>query len=445
MSNRYLEGNFAPVSQETTAVDLEVTGSLPDWLDGRYLRNGPNPVDTDPETYHWFTGHGMVHGVRLRDGQAQWYRNRYVRSEAVAQELGETWRGGPVHADMDFAPNTNVIGHAGRTFAIVEAGARPYELDDELGTIGVCDFDGTLPGGYTAHPKRDPQTGELHAVSYFWGWGNKVQYSVIDRNARVRKLVDIETTGSPMLHDMSLTESFAVIYDLPVVFDLDLAMKGVGLPYRWDDDYPARVGLLPRDGEATDVQWFDVDQCYVFHPLNAYDEGDRVVIELCRFERMFDADVVRGPEGSLPRLDRWTIDPGAGKVIEETIDDRPQEFPRVDERVVGRRHRYGYTVALDNATDSIEFAGGSVLRHDLVAGTTEAHSFGAGRGPSEFVMVPASTDAAEDDGVLMGYVFDAGRNASDLVVLDARTLDTVAEVRLPVRVPHGFHGNWISE
>jgi carotenoid cleavage dioxygenase len=346
---------------------------------------------------------------------------------------------------MDFAANTNVIGHAGRTFAIVEAGARPYELDFELNTLGVCDFDGTLPGGYTAHPKRDPQTGELHAVSYFWGWGNKVQYSVIDRDGRVRKVVDIETTGSPMLHDMSLTESFAVIYDLPVVFDVDLAMSGVGLPYRWDNDYPSRVGLLPRDGDASDVQWFDVEQCYVFHPLNAYDDGDRVVIELCRFERMFDADLVQGPQGSPPRLDRWTLDPSAGKVVEETIDDRPQEFPRVDERVVARRHRYGYTVALDNASESIEFGGGSILRHDLAAGTSEVHSFGAGRGPGEFVMVRSSPDAAEDEGVLMGYVFDAGRNASDLVLLDAGTLSTVAEVHLPVRVPYGFHGNWVPE
>ena len=444
MGNRYLEGNFAPVSEEVTAVDLSVTGTIPSWLDGRYLRNGPNPTDTDPATYHWFTGHGMVHGVHLRDGNAQWYRNRFVRSAQVASELGEEWKSGPVHAEMDFAANTNVIGHAGRTFAIVEAGARPYELDNELNTIGPCDFDGTLPGGYTAHPKRDPRTGELHAVSYFWGWGNKVQYSVMDRDARVRKVVDVETTGSPMLHDMSLTETYAVIYDLPVVFDLDMAMGGAGLPYRWDNDYPARVGLLPRDGEADDVRWFDVEQCYVFHPLNAYDEGDRVVIELCRFERMFDAAQVIGPDGAPPRLDRWTIDPSAGKVIEEQIDDRPQEFPRVDERVVGLRHRYGYTVAIDQNEESFEFRGGSVLRHDLLAGTTQARQLGSGRAPSEFVMVPSSPTAAEDDGVLIGYVHDAARDASDLVMLDAATLETVAEVHLPVRVPYGFHGNWVA-
>ena len=166
VENRYLAGNYAPVADEVTCTDLRVSGSLPEALCGRYLRNGPNPlVAPEPSSYHWFTGDGMVHGIRIRDGRAEWYRNRYVRSAAVATALGEPLRPGPVHADMDFASNTNVIGHAGRTFAIVEAGARPYELTYELDTVGPCDFSGTLPGGYTAHPKRDPASGELHAMS----------------------------------------------------------------------------------------------------------------------------------------------------------------------------------------------------------------------------------------------------------------------------------------
>src|SRR4051794_1339717 len=113
MANQYLEGNFAPVDHETTTIDLPIDGTLPDWLDGRYLRNGPNPMAADPATYHWFTGEGMVHGLRLRDGKAEWYRNRWVRSEGVADALHEPWPGGPVHGGFDFAPNTNVIGHAG--------------------------------------------------------------------------------------------------------------------------------------------------------------------------------------------------------------------------------------------------------------------------------------------------------------------------------------------
>ena len=184
--SRYLEGNYAPVREERTVTDLPVTGTIPDHLDGRYLRNGPNPVvDPDPATYHWFLGTGMVHGIRLRDGAAHWYRNRWVRSADVARALGEQPRPGPVHAGFDFAANTHVVGHAGRTLAIVEAGPRPYELTDELDTVGPCDFDGTLPGGYTAHPLEDPATGELHAVSYYWGWGNRVQYSVVGVDGRL--------------------------------------------------------------------------------------------------------------------------------------------------------------------------------------------------------------------------------------------------------------------
>jgi carotenoid cleavage dioxygenase len=155
-----------------------------------------------------------------------------VRSAEVAQAMGEPVRSGPVHADMDFAANTNVIGHAGRTFAIVEAGARPYELTYDLDTIGPTDFGGTLPGGYTAHPKRDPATGELHALSYYWGWGNLVQYTVVDPAGRVRKTVDVEVGGPVSVHDMSLTERYVVIYDLPVMFSMEDAMSGVRFPYR---------------------------------------------------------------------------------------------------------------------------------------------------------------------------------------------------------------------
>ncbi len=153
IENPYLHGNYAPVTEEVTAFELPVTGTVPDALNGRYLRNGPNPVVApEPSTYHWFTGDGMVHGIRLRDGRAEWYRNRWVRSAQVARALGEQPRPGAVHAGMDFASNTNVIGHAGRTFAIVEAGARPYELREDLETIGPCDFGGTLGGGYSATP-----------------------------------------------------------------------------------------------------------------------------------------------------------------------------------------------------------------------------------------------------------------------------------------------------
>ncbi|WP_116205612.1 carotenoid oxygenase family protein [Amycolatopsis circi] len=433
MGNLFLEGNFAPVEREYTSTRLTVTGQLPDYLDGRYLRNGPNPTDPDPETHHWFIGRGMVHGVRLRDGRAEWYRSRRVGTD-------------------ESGANTNVIGHAGRTIALVEGGMPQWELSEELDTLGVCDFDGTL-SGYTAHPKRDPRTGELHAVSYQFGLGNKVQYSVVGTDGRARRTVDVEVTGAPMMHDFSLTERYVVFYDLPVTFDPDQAPvpvdvpdpltartgRGVSsLPYRWNPDYPARVGVMPREGDNSDVRWFDVGQCYVFHPLNAYDEDDRIVLDVVRHPKMFDR-ALHGPAEGEPTLDRWTVDLTLGKVVEERIDEHGQEFPRVDERLVGLPHRYGYTTALDDRSRSV----GAVYKHDLRKGSADAHRFGPGREPGEFVFVPSSADAGEDEGVLMGYVYDAAEARSDLVLLDAGTLETVAAVHLPDRVPHGFHGNWV--
>jgi carotenoid cleavage dioxygenase len=184
MTSRYLEGEFAPLHEEYTLTDLDVTGTIPDYLDGRYLRNGPNPIgEIDPELYHWFIGDGMVHGIRIRDGKAEWYRNRWVRGPNAAKALGEAAPAGH-HGVFPIGANTNVIGHAGKTLALIEGGVPNYELTDELDTVGVCDFDGTLTGGYTAHPKHDPETGELHAVSYSANRGNTVQYSVIDVEGR---------------------------------------------------------------------------------------------------------------------------------------------------------------------------------------------------------------------------------------------------------------------
>jgi carotenoid cleavage dioxygenase len=478
MSNPYLDGNFGPVTEELTTGALEVTGELPDWLDGRYLRIGPNPLGaTDPATYHWFLGDGMVHGVRLRDGRAEWYRNRYVRSDHVATALGESPIRGRRHAGFDLSPNTNVIQHGGRTLALIEAGPRPYELTDDLDTVGPCDFDGTLRGGYTAHPHTDPATGELHSISYFWGWGNRVRYDVVGADGRVRRSVDVRTHGRPMIHDFALTENHVVLFDLPVSFNpkravspmpapmrpvaratlaalsrvaipasVSAAMAGGGgtgvdygalaFPYTWDPSYPARVGVLPRSGTSKDVRWFEVDPCYVFHTLNAYEDGDTIVCDVVRHPKSF-ATEMRGPNEGPPTLERWRIDLTSGKVLEERVDDQGQEFPRIDERLTGRRHRYGYAVGVGPEGSNC------VIKHDLVSGGRTVQQLGPSTGmASEFVFVPAADDAAEDDGVLMGFGYDGETDRSDLTLLDAGTLEPVAAVHLPVRVPQGFHGNW---
>ena len=284
----YLDGNFAPVATELTATDLEVTGAVPPGLAGRYIRTGPNPFAAQADTYHWFAGDGMVHGVDLHGGRPRWYRNRWVRSPEASAHLDES----PVpHEDGGWYPgsgNTNVFAHAGRILAVTE-GSLPYELTGDLDTVATRNFGGPLPAGINAHPKFDPNTGEMHVMSY--GFDNPaLRYHVIDSAGELVSTVDIDLPAPVMLHDMGLTASRVVLFDLPVLFDLELALQSVALPFRWRPDNGARVGLLPRAGTASDVVWIDVEPCFVYHPLNAFDDGDRVIIDLVVHDHAFAED-----------------------------------------------------------------------------------------------------------------------------------------------------------
>jgi carotenoid cleavage dioxygenase len=439
----YLEDNFAPVREEVTATELEVIGELPAELSGRYLRNGPNPLgEVDPARYHWFTGEGMVHGVRLAEGRALWYRNRYVRNAEIVEALGED----PAGRTFAGSANTHVIGLAGRTFAIVEAGSPPVELTDELDTVGANNFFGTLTeGAFTAHPKIDPDTGDLHAMAYSWpGFLDHVQYVHVGRDGRVKRTLDVPVPGMVMMHDMSLTGRYVVIYDLPVTVSGELINQGMRFPFSWNPDYQPRIGLLPRDGGVDDIVWAEVSPCYVFHPMNAYDDADgNVVLDLCRYERMFVADH-NGPfRDSLATLDRWTVNPETGKVREERIDERAQEFPRCHPALNSKPYRYGYSVAVKDGGVSFP----AINKHDMATGACSQFDLGPGRHSGEPYFVPRRDASAEDDGYLMTFVFDAGRGASELVVLDAQDpgREPLARVMLPARVPFGFHGSWVPD
>ncbi|MEU9828187.1 carotenoid oxygenase family protein [Micromonospora chersina] len=462
----FLEGAFAPVQEEVTAFDLPVNGRIPGELNGRYLRIGPNVLGLeDPRAHHWMLGEGMVHGVRLRDGRAEWYRNRWVRSAAVAAKLGERYPW-PV-PEQDYACNTHVIAHNGRILTLLESGPLPYELDGELNTLGPYDFGGTLTGAFTAHTKLDAHAGELHAVTYSPMWDH-VRHLVVDPAGRVARTTTIPVAGSPMMHDFALTQRHVVLFDVPVTFDPEAAAAGHPVPYIWNDRHPARVGVLPRAGG--EVRWFDAPAVVVYsHTLNAYDRGTSIVVDLTTFPAPFYA-AGRGSGGpgatGTPSLDRWTIDLARGQVQMSRIDDRPQEYPRINDALVSRRHRFGYSaaaaemfqayLAVDGVPPDRAFHN-ALIKHDLLRGTSEVHRFGKGAAASEPVFVPARHPghgpaaedhrAAEDDGYALAYVHNPDRNASDLVILAAQdfTGTPVARVQLPARVPLGFHGSWVPD
>lgn len=439
----YLEGVHAPLDTEFTLHELPVTGHLPAELDGRYLRIGPNPLTPPrPAVHHWFVGDGMVHGLRLHDGRASWYRNRWIRSAAVAGALGETPVPAPDGRPRDVV-NTNVIGHAGRTWALVEAGTAPVSLSVDLATRAYDDFAGTLRGPYSAHPHRDPRSGELHAICYDGNVLDRVWHTVLGVDGRVLREEPITVQDGPCIHDCAITPRYVLVFDLPLTFSMTMLLAGRPFPYQWNPAHPARVGLLPRDGTDRDVRWYTLDACYVFHACNAFETADgSVVVDVITHDRMFDGQF-DGPDGSRMSLERWTLPAGGTRVDRAVLDATGQEFPRIDERRTGRPYRYLYTMATGETPSAPDTR---LFKHDLDTGTRAIHDFGPGRHPGEFVFVPRDENGAEDAGWLLGLVLDVHADTSELVVLDAADFSAapLARVHLPHRVPPGFHGNWIS-
>ena len=435
----HLRGNFAPVADEATLPELRVEGALPPELNGLYVRTGPNP--RSGSSPHWFLGDGMVHGVRLEGGRARGYRNRYVRTRRLLEP--DAPRISPEGAfDRTLsAANTHVLAHAGKIWALEEQ-SFPYFLDRELNTTGWSDFGGKLACPFTAHPKLCPISGELLA----FGYAQFAPFFTFHRVSSSGELLEsraIETRGPSMMHDFAITQSRILILDLSIVFDLGRAMQG-GMPYQFDESYGARVGIMPRD-RIGDGRWFEIEPCFLFHVVNAWDEGERVVMDASRY-----ASLWREPgsfaAGGGQTVHRWTFDLASGGVKEETLDERATEFPRVADARVGLKHRFSY-LTLATVTDPSAPRLEGLLKMDAVTGKTEEHRFGPTRCPGEPVFVPAAGSRGDDEGYVLTYVHDVAASTTELVVLDASRFSAppVARVQIPRRVPFGFHGSWIAD
>lgn len=419
--------NYAPVADELTEYDLPVDGVIPPELDGWYLRNGPNPRQ---ESAHWFMGDGMIHGVRVEGGAAKWYRNRWVRTDSFKEDF-PLYNSDGTRNLRAASSNTHVINHAGKTLALVES-SFPYEITDELETVGAYDFGGKLNDSMTAHPKICPTTGELHFFGYGSIFAPHVTYHRADAAGELIINRPIEVGALTMMHDFALTAEHVVFLDLPIVFDMDIAVSGErDMPYRWSDSYGARLGVLRRSDPFGDIRWFEIDPCYIFHVANAHDDGASIVLHAVRYPELwrragdFDTDGV---------LWEWRIDLARGTVRDRQLDDNGVEFPRIDDRLAGLPARYSVAVG-ENGW----------LRYDLSTGTSVRHDLGVG-GAGEAVFVPGAGPADENNGWYLGYVYDPERDGSDLVIVDASDFggDPVARIHLPQRVPYGFHGNWIG-
>ena len=431
----HLRGNGRPTRDELTLTDLRVVGTIPEELNGSYLRNGANPFTGTSD--HPFFGDGMIHGISLFEGQAQWYRNRYVQTPFIDNPTLDILDPN-VTLDMTCSKaNTHVVTHAGQILAL-EEGHFPYILDKSLNTIGVQDYNGLLRGPFTAHPKICPTTGEMLAFGYS-PLEPYLTYIRVSSDGTMAQVEPITVTGPTMMHDFNITENYVVFMDLPAVFNLELALAGE-MPIEWSETYPSRLGVMPRNGDDSQVRWYDVNPCYVFHQMNSYEDGENIVIDVVRFDHIWKRGSMDFPA---PMLWRWVINTATGSVHETQVDDRSGEFPRINDAYVGRLYRYGYEMSMGNAGFG-QADSGALLKYDRHLGTNTSIELEPGVVSGEAVFVSAEGATDEDEGYLMTFLYDSNNDTSEYVIFDAQTMDRdpIARVPLP-RVPSGFHGSWI--
>ncbi len=436
----WLQNNYAPVEDEIDAFDLPVLGSIPPELNGLYVRNGSNPrTNSSP---HWFLGDGMVHGIRIEGGRAVSYRNRYVRTPLW--EAGVTLDGS-IEAGLppgggNSQSNVSCVYHAGKLLTSGEIG-HAFQLDpNDLSTIGVHDFDGRLNTSFTAHPKIDPATGYMHFFGY-WLFEPYLTYHVADATGAIIHSQIIEVAGPTMIHSFAITESDVVFWEFPVVFSLDRALDSSVIDaFRWQPEYGARIGVMPLGGNADQIRWVDVEPQYVFHEVNAYRDGDEIIVDVARHPDMFNDNDLNDSDTTVRR---WYIDTSGENLTfrDEIVADRDFELPSHDRRLSGRPHRYGWFVATRENRDTVDLAGIAMV--DFRTGGIQQWDPGITNHCGEAFFVPAGP--GEGEGWLLTLMHDHDSNRSRLAILDAMNVGRgpVAEIEIPRRVPYGFHATWI--
>ena len=463
----YRSGPWRPQVKEYDAWDLPVDGEIPRDLAGTYLRNTENPLHLPLSVYHPFDGDGMLHSMHFADGQAV-YHNRFVPTDGfrAEQQAGEALFAGVAESptlakqasqlgareNMKDASSTDVVVHRGRALSSFWMCGDLYASDPvTLEPLGKEDFDGQFPGdwGVSAHTKIDECSGEM----LFFNYGKQapyMHYGVVDAQGKLAHYVDVELPGPRLPHDMAFTENFAILNDCPMFWDPQLLKDGHHMP-RFFDDLPTRFGILPRRGDAGSVRWFEAAPTFVLHWMNAYEDGDEIVLDGFFQENPSpQVDPQAGFEKNLFRyLDlftmrakahRWRFNLRTGETREEHLSDRIQEFGMINGRVGGRPYRYSY-----NALPCEGWFGfRGIIKQDVQSGREEVVELPEGMFASETVMAPRVGATAEDDGYLITFVMDMNADRSECWVLNAAAPSDgpIARVALPERIASGTHGFW---
>ena len=461
IDNPYLHGVYAPTTREVSADALEVEGELPRDLFGGYFRNGPNSVHAPVNRYHWFDGDGMVHGIWFEDGKAR-FANRWVQTKGhvAERDKGDTiWGGvlGPFDFSLPGGPlkdtaNTDLILVDGKLYALWYESGRLYELDTRtLETIGIERFGGQLQRRVSAHSKVCPVTGDF----VFFSYGDRppyMRYGVRSRDGRFHQ-VDITLPGPRRPHDIGVTPKYSILHDFPMFFDPELFKRtGKRIPL-FHREVPTRYGVIPRWGTDAEVQWFEFEPCYMLHVVNCWEDGDKVVMVGCRTDDpTLRPDKRDGRIAAMlsgiklqARLYRWEMNLVTGETSEGPLDDLNAEFPMIHPDVLGVKNRYSYHQRIPY---EVPAAFHGLVKYDLQTGDRVQVDYGEGVFGSEAPFAPAAdagTQAAEDDGYVLSFVTDRADWSSACLVYRADTLadGPIARVKLPLRLPAGFHATWV--
>lgn len=464
VDNPYLHGIHAPTVHETTTSELPVTGELPADLCGAYVRNGPNQVFEPTNLYHWFDGDGMVHGVYFRDGKA-WYRSRFVRTAGLDDEYraGQAiWPGVMGKFDFDLprhflkdTANTDVIHHGGDLLALWYLCGEPYRLDPlTLEPRGVHDFAGQRHTTVSAHPKVDERTGELVYFTLSEFEPPYMRVGVVSRDGELVHDVAIDLPGVRAAHDLTITENYTILHDFPFFHDPVVLREHGYRVARFHPDLPSRFAVMPRRGDGDSVRWFEFEPGYVLHMVNAWEEGDTIVMDGCfQPEPAIRRDPGEGALASMlgylrirSHLRRWRMNLVTGETHEEQLDDLNVEFCLPDTERYGEKTRYSYHQHIPEDVYTVLFHG--LVKYDHEDGSATRYDYEPGWHASEAPFARRSgsaDDDAEDDGYVVTIATRDRTWESECWVFRAQDIarGPVARVKLPSRVPTGFHAKWI--
>jgi len=448
--NPYLRGNFAPVHDELDVPNLNVSGEIPRDLQGIYLRNGPNPAFVPLSYTYPFDGDGMIHAVTITNGQA-YYRNRYVETRellkerkagrALYQSILKPAPLEPEWADPEDQPIAfkngafiHIIQYAKKYLAMSE-GAQAYVMSAELKTLGPWQAPGgKQPFNVGPHTRLDAKTGDLWLINYDLLPPYLTIYQM-DKEGKIIAYWDIEKPHSTMIHDFVITENYVIIFDCPIVFDIQQIQRG-GAVLNWRPELGTRIGLFSRKNGK--MHWLQSEAFFVFHFANAYEINNKIIVDFVKHSEFFSTDTKTHPQ-----LSRTIIDLNSGNVTHKILADYLVEFPRLREDLNGLMHRYIYVISKTGDPTNQSFT--ALVKYDAENQQIKLHDFGPDKEIGEAVFAPANTNKAEDDGYLLCFVYDKIKNSSELAILDAVNLDYLAQIQMPQRIPHGLHGTWVAQ